>query len=102
MRKRSNLFMNILMVSAHLPHPAWGASARNYHLLKALASQHTVSLLSLVDSAEVGEYSDISLLEDLAHPVQVISRPVFRAKRWQQLMSLVCGKSYFLNLYILR
>lgn len=94
--------MNILMVSAPLPHPAWGASARNYHLLKALACQHSVSLLSLVDSAAAGVYSDLSLLKDLTRSVKVIARPIFYAKRWQQLMSLARGKSYFLNLYILR
>jgi hypothetical protein len=41
--------MKILIVSAQLPHPGrGGANVRNYYLLKALASQHTVSLLPVL------------------------------------------------------
>ena len=94
--------MKILIVSAQLPHPGkGGAYVRNYYLLKALASQHTVSLLSVVDGAELEAYSDTTLLEDLARPVQVIPRLASRPKRLQQLMSLVRGKSYSLNMYML-
>ena len=94
--------MKILIVSAQLPHPGkGGAYVRNYYLLKALASQHTVSLLSVVDGAELEVDSDTTLLEDVACPVQVIPRLASRPKRLQQLMSLVRGKSYSLNMYML-
>lgn len=93
--------MNLLIVTADLPRPASGASARHYHLLKALARQHTVSLLTLVDSAEVEAYGDMSRLKDFTGTMQVIPRPASHAKRWQQLMSLGRGKSYLLNLFIL-
>jgi len=52
--------MKILIVSAQLPHPGrGGANVRNYYLLKALASQHTVSLLSVVDGAELEAYQAV-------------------------------------------
>jgi sugar transferase (PEP-CTERM/EpsH1 system associated) len=70
--------------------------------LKALARKHTVSLLALVDSAEAGACSGLSLLEDLAHTVQVIPSQIFHAKRRQQLISIARGESYLLNLYILK
>src|SRR5438034_11427214 len=90
------------MVSANLPRPAWGASARNYHLLKALARQHTVSLLALVESAEVEANADVSLLQDLAHTVRTVPGTVFHAKRWHQLASMLRGESYTLAMYMLR
>lgn len=94
--------MKLLMVSANLPRPAWGASARNFHLLNALARQHTVSLLALVESAEAEAFGDISLLEDLAHTVRTVSGTVFQAKRWHQLVSMVRGNSYTLDMYMLK
>jgi hypothetical protein len=94
--------MKLLMVSANLPRPAWGASARNYHLLKALARQHTVSLLVLVESAEANAFADISLLADFAYTVRTVPSTVFRGKRWHQLMSIARGKSYTFALYTLK
>ena len=44
--------MKILIVARSLPRPTWGAGTRNYHLLRALASEHDVSLLALVDEHE--------------------------------------------------
>jgi hypothetical protein len=77
--------MNLLIVTADLPRPAWGASTRNFHMLKILARQHTLSLLSLVDRAEAGAYSDIFRLNDFTRSVQVIPRPTSHAKRRQHL-----------------
>jgi sugar transferase (PEP-CTERM/EpsH1 system associated) len=94
--------MNLLMISAYLPGLSSAAGERNYHLLRALACQHTVSLLSLVDSAGIEEHSGISLLEDLAYPVQLIPHEIPHSKRWQQLLSLARGNSYFLNLFALK
>src|SRR6266567_7392289 len=94
--------MNLLMVSACLPGLASGASARNYHLLKALSRQHTIALLILADSAEVEAYSEMSMVEALACSVRLITRDFSRSKRWQQLLSVVHGSSYFLHLFALK
>ncbi len=92
--------MKLLMVSPSFPSPTWGFGTRNYHLLKTLAREHAVSLLALVDSAEIEEYN-LSLLKDFAHTVQIVTRPASYSKRWQQLTSLAQGKSYLLDLFIL-
>jgi len=89
--------MNLLTVSSILPGSAWGASARNYYLLKALARQHTVSLLALANRTEMEAYDSIPRLEKLARRVRIIPCPLSRGKRWQQLLSAVLGKSYILN-----
>lgn len=94
--------MKLLIVSAHLPKPAGGASARNYHLLKALTRQHTVSLLALVGSAEMDACADISRLENLACKVHMVAGLIPYTKRWRQSMSIARNKSYLLHLYVLK
>ncbi|MBV8821882.1 MAG: glycosyltransferase [Ktedonobacteraceae bacterium] len=86
--------MKLLMVCPHLPHPSWGASTRNYYLLKALAYVHTVSLLALVDSVE--ERDNLSHLADFTQEIQLIVRPQPRSKRIGQLLHMLYGKSYLL------
>ncbi len=88
--------MKLLMVSPNLPCPAWGASTRNYHLLKALARKHTVSLLALVDRNEDVE-CNISQLKDFTSTVHIIARSASHPKRLQQVMCVVRGKSYILE-----
>lgn len=86
------------MVTPNLPSPSWGASTRNYYLLKALASKHCVSLLALVDSNEVGEDGDVPpFLQNLTSTMQMVTRPAAASKRLQQLMTLLQGKSYILE-----
>lgn len=92
--------MKFLMVTPNLPCPAWGASARNYYLLKALARQHTVSLLAMADRAEIEAVDSVALLEKLAHSVQIILRPSFN-KRRQQLMCALEGTSSILQQHLL-
>src|SRR5712692_1973553 len=101
MRKRSNLPMNLLMVSPNIPSPTAGASTRNYHLLKALASKYPVSLLALGGSGEKGMYSCTSQLETLTHSLQVINTPKSAPKRLQQLIDIVRGELYILKAYTL-
>ena len=88
--------MKLLMVSPNLPCPAWGASTRNYHLLKALARKHTVSLLALVDRNEDTEYN-LSQLKYFTRTVRIIARSASHPKRLQQVMCVVRGKSYILE-----
>lgn len=89
--------MKLLMVSPSFPSPTWGFGIRNYHLLKTLACEHTVSLLALVASAEIEE-CDLPLLKDFAHTVRIVARPAPLSKRLQQLMYVVRGKSHALGI----
>jgi sugar transferase (PEP-CTERM/EpsH1 system associated) len=89
--------MNLLMVCAYLPSLNSAAGERNYHLLRALAQRHTISLLSLVDSAEVDAHDVRPQLEDLAYSVRLIPLEIPHFKRWHQLLSIGRGRSYLLN-----
>ena len=91
--------MKLLMVSAYLPSLSSAAGERNYHFLKALSQQHTVSLLSLVDSAMLDADEVRSHLEELASPVVLLPFSIPRSKRWQQVQTIALGKSYLLNLF---
>ncbi len=93
--------MKILVILPSLPSLRWGAGIRNYYLLKALARKHMVSVLALGDSSEVGADGYIPLLENLVCTAQVVVRPALRAKRLQQLMSAVRGRSYILSMHSL-
>lgn len=75
----------------------WGASTRNYHLLKALASKHTVSLLALVEGTEGRTY--VEELQGLTHELHMIAHPTPSAKRREQLLHVLRGSSYILNSY---
>ncbi|HEX6800053.1 MAG TPA: glycosyltransferase [Ktedonobacterales bacterium] len=95
--------MKLLIVSAYLPSLSSAAGERNYHFLKALAQQHSVSLLSLVDDATLAAAGDGALaeLEELAHPVRLISHKIPGSKRWLQIQTITRGRSYLLNLFAL-
>jgi polysaccharide biosynthesis protein PslH len=93
--------MKLLMVSACLPQPSSGASTRNYYLLKALTSQHQVTLLALVNGDEPVASSDLARLASITSKLLILPRPISPAKRWHQLISMLNAKSYFLNLFIL-
>ncbi|HEY7124773.1 MAG TPA: glycosyltransferase [Ktedonobacterales bacterium] len=87
------------MVSVPLPRPKSGAGARNYYLLKALARQHTVSLLAFLHKNEEGVSDDLPLLEACAERMQLVARNE-SAKRRQQVMQVLHGQSYWLNRFI--
>src|SRR5438067_12511875 len=93
--------MNLLVVSPNLPGPTSGASARNYYLLKALARRHTVSMLALVDKSNLEVHSDLSALEKLTSTLQVVYSPQRRAKRLDQMLTVIAGKSYLLQSHTL-
>ena len=90
--------MNILVISPIIPSPIWGASSRNYHLLKALASQHSVSLLALSEFSKEDILKGISNLEEFVYSSRVISLPKVTSKRWNQLLDIVRKKPYRLRL----
>jgi sugar transferase (PEP-CTERM/EpsH1 system associated) len=84
------------VLTPKFPSPTWGAGTRNYYFLKALAKHHTVSLLTLIDKEE--EREEISLLRDFLHTVKCVVRPAASAKRLKQLVCMLRGKSYFIDL----
>lgn len=93
--------MNLLMVTAGLPRPVGGANTRNFHLLKALSNSYRVSLLVLASEAETNESDVLSALNEFAYSIQLIFYELpDRFKRLIQLLDAVCGRSYFLNLFI--
>ncbi len=90
--------MNILVLSSIIPSPIWGAGSRNYYLLKALASQHSVSLLALGELDKEDVLKSVSHLEELVESVQVIPLPKVTSKRMHQLLDIVYKKPYRLRL----
>lgn len=92
--------MNLLVVSLFLPSPTWGGGTRNFHLLKALASRHTVSLLTLADGKE--DATSIStVLTDRLHRIRTVPYSAARLKRARQLLRLARGKSDILTTFTL-
>src|SRR5258707_4756589 len=88
--------MKVLVLTPNFPSPTWGAGTRNYYVLRALARQHMVSLLSLIDSKE--DLDKSSLLEDFVHRIRCVVRPVAAQKRFQQLVYVARRKSYSLGI----
>jgi glycosyltransferase involved in cell wall biosynthesis len=85
--------MNILVVTRSLPRPTWGAGTRNYHLLRALARQHTVSLLVLVDE---NEQSAASHTLPATRTLRQVALPSSGSRRFEQIRALATGRSYYL------
>ena len=83
--------MKVLVLTPNFPSPTWGAGTRNYYFLKALATRHTVSLLSLIDTREELEY--LPLLENVVHSIKYVTRQATK-KRMQQLSSLAHFRPY--------
>ncbi len=90
--------MNLLMVSPHLPNPSWGAGTRSYYLLKALAANYSVSLLSLTDGTTSG-------IDKILHTINlkrihlVPAQASMQRKRIQQLTSVLRNRSYLVDTY---
>jgi polysaccharide biosynthesis protein PslH len=76
----------ILMITPQLPYPPMqGTSLRNWHLLRAMAEVHDVTLLSFSETAGLPPADVLGQLSDLLPPVQVPSRSGF--KRLTQMLT---------------
>jgi sugar transferase (PEP-CTERM/EpsH1 system associated) len=85
--------MNLLMVLLHVPAPTIGVNTRNYHLLRALAREHSVSLVVLADDRNPANLADAARLAGIARSVRLVTPPP-GAKRLAQLRHLAQGRSY--------
>lgn len=88
--------MKILVVARSLPRPTWGAGTRNYHLLRALARKHDVSLLALVDEHERDQSATSHLLPH-TRAVRQVEAEATKSKRIGQIKALATGRSYLLE-----
>jgi glycosyltransferase involved in cell wall biosynthesis len=88
--------VKILVVARSLPRPTWGAGTRNYHLLRALASLHEVSLLALVDEHE-REQSAAAHLVPHTRAVRQVDAPPAGSRRFDQIRALATGRSFYLD-----
>lgn len=90
--------MNIIVVTQGLPLPAGGMGARNYHFVRALAQEHTVSVLAIIDPGEeVGR--DLAPLRSMTRMLRVITAPALTRKRLHQMADLARGRSHILGVY---
>lgn len=89
--------MKILVLSPHVPAPAAGASTRDYHLLKALASRHEVTLLTLNESAIEGVTLKPTGVERLVKSFLLVEGRSAPSKRRAQLQAVLRGRSYLLS-----
>lgn len=93
--------MRILLLSPHVPAPMAGASTRDYHMVRMLAEQHDVFLLTLNESIVEGIVPDRSDLAHLVKSMRVIEGAHNQSKRRAQLMAALRGRSYLLSRSIL-
>ena len=76
----------ILLLTPQWPYPPQqGTSLRNYHLLRALALRHEVTLLSFAESDQAAEAQPLAALARLLPPVAVPARST--ARRLSQLVT---------------
>lgn len=84
------------MVARALPRPTWGAGTRNYHLLKALAGKHDVSLLALVDEHEQDQNAAAHLFP-YTRAVHQVDAPAGASRRVSQIRAIATGRSFYVT-----
>lgn len=90
--------MKILYLSPHVPAPMAGASTRDYHIVKALASQHEITLLTLNASSVRGVRRNVGELDQYVKSMQIIEWSQPRLKRWLQLWATLRMRSYLMSI----
>lgn len=67
---------NILILTPQLPYPPHqGTSLRNYHIIRGLAQQHRVTLLSFLESNQTADPADIQPLLDVCAQIETVPVP---------------------------
>jgi glycosyltransferase involved in cell wall biosynthesis len=83
--------MKILFLSSWFPHPPNnGAKLRIYNLLRGLAQQNQVTLLSFTDQPHANQHA--TELRDLCHEIQVMALRTFQPQSWQAKMAFFSTK----------
>lgn len=85
--------MDVLIVAPYVPYPPWfGGASRVYHLLRALARTHRVSLLCY---GTAGEVAAAGPLTEACEDVQIVVPP--RGERWRRLYQArsFVGRPYY-------
>jgi sugar transferase (PEP-CTERM/EpsH1 system associated) len=85
--------MNIVVVTPNIPRPWSGASTRNYHLLRALAAAHRVSLIAINELPGSDIAAPVEHLRTLTRSLRVVE-PAPAGKRRAQIMALASLRSY--------
>lgn len=86
--------LKLIVVSPNIPRPWSGASTRNYHLLRALASAHRVALIALNELPGTDIAAQVAHLGAFTSSVQVVEPDPRARKRREQLKALVALQSY--------
>jgi sugar transferase (PEP-CTERM/EpsH1 system associated) len=94
--------MNLLIVSPHLPNPSWGASTRCYYLLKALAREHTISLVALTADTYDGMDDAVVTEMNLKQFIKVACTSPAQHSRFQYMLSILRSKSRLIDIHYLK
>lgn len=81
--------LTILLLTPQLPYPLHqGTSLRNYHIIRGLAEQHTITLLSFLEDTQSTEPEVIGPLLALCHRIETVPVPQrSTAARLRQLLT---------------
>ncbi|MFO7540310.1 MAG: glycosyltransferase [Chloroflexota bacterium] len=81
--------MRILLLTPQLPYPPHqGTSLRNYHIIRGLAQNHEVTLLSFVEQGQATDEETLRPLHSLCHHIDMVPAPQRTTfTRLQQLLT---------------
>ena len=82
--------MKILILTPQLPYPPHqGTSLRNFHIIRGLAQQHDITLLSFLEENQTADLPTIAPLQALCHQIETVTVPRrnLAHRLWQLLSS---------------
>lgn len=81
--------MKILLFTPQLPYPPHqGTSLRNFHIIRGLAVDHEITLLSFLEPGQTAVLAQIAPLASLCHQMETVPAPTrTTGQRLQQLLS---------------
>lgn len=79
--------MNVLVLTPQLPYPPHqGTTLRNYHILRGLAADHALTLLSYVEPGQQTTAAEMDPLLALCTAVEIVPTPAHTPRRRLQLL----------------
>jgi glycosyltransferase involved in cell wall biosynthesis len=81
--------MKLLLLTPQLPYPPQqGTSLRNYHIIRGLAGQHEITLLSFLEEGQTAVPAQIAPLAELCQAIETVPVPPRSSgKRLRQLLT---------------